>query len=358
MDAVPPVYRRIYTSNHHLQYEEGENAGTEIVTTSIREEMEQELINKSVNVQQKLTIATLPFTHDPLQRLAPNRYKAMRISNQQTKKFHRYPDDELDVVHSENKLQKSGHIDFFRNLSSNVQQQSKSSSIQNYIPWRAVLKLSSITKPCRLVFVTSYPTDTGYNLNSILVKGTHGMSKLVEIFTQWYSHKFDVTKMYNTIKLIQDQWCVQRYLWNGTLDVNQPSEEKIVNNDLDVDDCISGEANFDAAMKRADQMVVLSKGKDSRSVTMTHQIIYQRVATQLAWEDSSGIPNKTRCNRRVRTKLRQDGRIRKVAYKNANETVFRTSTRAVHELVIIHGACEESLSADLYEAFEHSKKSI
>ena len=65
--------------------------------------MEQELINKSVKVDQdqQLTIATLPFTHDPLKRLAPNRHKAMRIYNQQTKKLQRHPEDHQDVIMSD-----------------------------------------------------------------------------------------------------------------------------------------------------------------------------------------------------------------------------------------------------------------
>ena len=107
------------------------------------------------------------------------------------------------------------------------------------------------------------------------------MNKLVEIFIRWFCHKIalhtDVTKMYNAVKLRQDQWCYQRYLWNDTLDVDQPPEEKviktliygvkssgnqaerglretaklskdeypevseIINNDVLVDDCISGE---------------------------------------------------------------------------------------------------------------------
>jgi len=122
------------------------------------------------------------------------------------------------------------------------------------------------------------------------------MNKLVEILTRWYSHKVafhtDVTKMYNTIKLNQNQWCYQRYLWNNNLDPNQPPEEKviitliygvkssgnqaerairqtsalskdefpevdhIVNFDLYVDDCMTGEENIKVAMKRANQMEI------------------------------------------------------------------------------------------------------
>ena len=74
--------------NKNLHFKEPENAGSEvsyhcskcrtcndcktnesIVATSIREEMEQELINKSMTVHpgKQVTIATLPFTHDPQQ---------------------------------------------------------------------------------------------------------------------------------------------------------------------------------------------------------------------------------------------------------------------------------------------------
>ena len=102
--------------------------------------------------------------------------------------------------------------------------------------------------------------------------------------------------MYNTLKLQEDQWCFQRYIWNDTLEVNQQPEEKviktliygirsrgnyselgirqtaklskedypevneIINNDLYVDHCISGKISNEAVMERADQMdLVLSK---------------------------------------------------------------------------------------------------
>ena len=126
------------------------------------------------------------------------------------------------------------------------------------------------------------------------------MNKLVEIFIRWFCHKIafhtDVTKMYNAVKLRQDQWCYQRYLWNNTLDVNQPPEEKVIKtliygvkssgnqaerglrettklskaehpevseiiNDVLVDDCISGGESISAVHDRADEMeVVLNKG--------------------------------------------------------------------------------------------------
>ncbi|XP_066917918.1 uncharacterized protein [Clytia hemisphaerica] len=269
-----------------------------ITAISIREEIEQDIINKSIEVipNEKITVATLPFTQDPNIRLHPNRMKAKKVYDQQVKKLSSYPNDKRDVIESEAKLQKLGHVDFIRNLHPNVQNQLAHSPIQNFIPWRAVWKASSVTTPCRVVFDASQPTNSGYSLNSILAKGTNGMNKLVEILIRWYCHKVafhtDVTKMYNAIKLDQSQWCYQRYLWNNDLHPNQPPEEKviktliygvkssgnqaerairqtsalsknefpeidhIVNFDLYVDDCITGEDNLKTAMERADQMEI------------------------------------------------------------------------------------------------------
>ena len=103
--------------------------------------------------------------------------------------------------------------------------------------------------------------------------------------------------MYNTVKLKEDHWCLQRYLWSNNLDPNQPPQEKIiktlihgvkscgnqaertlrktanhskdqyprvnevVNKDVYVDDCISGEDSLNEAMKNADNLeIVINKG--------------------------------------------------------------------------------------------------
>ena len=129
----------------------------------------------------------------------------MKIYNQETKKLQKHPDDLRDVIESEKKLQNLGHVDFVKNLPNHIQ--------------HAVWKPNSIPTPCRVVFGTSSLTDSGYSLNSILAKGTNGRNKLVEIMIRWYTHKSafhtDVTKMYNTIKLREDQWYFQRYLLYG-----------------------------------------------------------------------------------------------------------------------------------------------
>ena len=72
---------------------------------------------------------------------------------------------------------------------------------------------NSISTPCRLVFDASQPTASGWGLNDILAKGKNNMNKLVEIVIRWSLHKIgfdtDIKKMYNSVKLVEDDWCLQ-----------------------------------------------------------------------------------------------------------------------------------------------------
>ena len=108
----------------------------------------------------------------------------------------------------------------------------KGSPIQNFIPWRVVWKANSVSTPRQLVFDASQISYTGYSLNDILAKGRNNMSKLVEIVIRWYMHQVafhtDIQKMYNSIKLHEQNWCLQRYIWSRDLDPTKIPEEKVI----------------------------------------------------------------------------------------------------------------------------------
>ena len=201
---------------------------------SIKEEMEQHLINKSVvvNTDDQITTASLPLLHDPLVKLCPNKDKAMKVYNQQLKKLKNNPTDREAVIKSEGKLQSLGHVEYVKNLPQDIQDQLSANPVKNFIPWRIMWKESSTTTPCRLVFDASQPTDTGYSLNDILAKGRNNMNKLLEVFLRWRIHTIayhtDIQKMYNAVQLNQKDWCLQRYLWSDTLDPSKQPEEKII----------------------------------------------------------------------------------------------------------------------------------
>ncbi|XP_066924707.1 uncharacterized protein [Clytia hemisphaerica] len=201
---------------------------------SVQEEVEQHVINESINVDvcKQNSTAFLPLLHDPSLYLSPNRKIALQIYNQQLRRLSKYSKDKEDVLNSEQKLQTLGYVDYLKNLSPDVQRTLRNTNINNFIPWRAVWKENSVSTPCRIVFDASMKTGSGFSLNDIIAKGRNNMNKLLEIFLRWRGHKVgihtDVAKMYNTIQLDQTHWCLQRYLWEENLNPDKPPEEKVI----------------------------------------------------------------------------------------------------------------------------------
>ena len=108
----------------------------------------------------------------------------------------------------------------------------RESSLRNFIPCRAVWNANSLSTPCRIVFDASQATNSGYSLNDILAKGSNNMNKLVEIVLRWMTHHIgihtDIQKMYNVIKLHEDDWCLQHYIWEADLNPTKIPEEKVI----------------------------------------------------------------------------------------------------------------------------------
>ena len=86
---------------------------------SIKEEIEQDIINSSVkvNFEKQITTASLPLMHNPVIKLAQNKDIVLKVYNQQVKKLNKNPKDKADVIESEAKLQSLGHVEYVKNLS-------------------------------------------------------------------------------------------------------------------------------------------------------------------------------------------------------------------------------------------------
>ena len=58
------------------------------------------------------------------------------------------------------------------------------------------------------------------------------MNKLVEIVIRWTIHKIgfhtDIKKMYNSVKLVKDDWCLLRHIWQKDVVPRKLSEEKVI----------------------------------------------------------------------------------------------------------------------------------
>nr|CAI5838888.1 unnamed protein product [Callosobruchus analis] len=86
-----------------------------------------------------------------------------------------------------------------------------------YLPHHAVIKSSSITTKCRVVFDASAKTSTGISLNDTQLVGPKLQDDLFDILVRFRKHKLvmtgDVSKMYRRIWIAEDQRHYQKILW-------------------------------------------------------------------------------------------------------------------------------------------------
>ena len=266
---------------------------------SIEEEVGQSLINKSVTVDpvEKCSTATLPFTADPDTRLATNKASSLKVYQSQIRRLNKSERDLKDALEAEGKLQDLGYVDWLHNLDVETQDMIQNAPVMHFIPWHMV-RSGSITTPVRPVFNASAKTPSGYSLNDILPKGTNNMNNLVDILIRWsvkvHGYHTDVRKMYNTIMLEKKFWRYQLYWWSPNLALDEqpvikfiksiiygvkssgnqaeralrlvaemmsseyPLAQEIINRDVYVDDCVSGEdteVQRDMAIEQLNQSV-------------------------------------------------------------------------------------------------------
>ena len=235
------------------QFENFENAGSEITFRcpkcrdcckckngsridfiTRREEVEQHVINESVKVDlsQGISIARLPLMADPKVKLAPNKKGALNVYNKVLKGLEGKDELKKAVIASEKKLQSRGKVEWVSNFPPETQEMLRKHPVQNYIPWLIQQNENSISTPVRLVFHGSHKTTTGYALNDIMAKGRNGLNKLVEVVIRWFAYPFafqtDVQMMYNTVRLHEEDWCLQRYIFQEDLDPKVIPLEKIL----------------------------------------------------------------------------------------------------------------------------------
>ena len=272
-----------------------------IELVSIREEIEQDIIENSVAIEDGAAVASLPIIKDPLTYLAPNKGAALSVYNSVVRNLNKKGKEshKMAVIKSEAKLQEMGFVDYVRNLSAAQQAMLADNPIQNFFPWHVVENENSVTTPTRLVFNGTLPTPSSYCLNDILAKGHNSLNKLVEIFIRWFFNVFafhcDVAKAYNSVKLREEFWCFQRYIFQKDLDPNCIPEEKviktliygakssgnqtesairktaklsqlefprvcnIIHDDMYMDDCMSGENTQESVYQRTDELDLVMK---------------------------------------------------------------------------------------------------
>ena len=201
---------------------------------SLKEEFEQDLIQKSVRVDfnNNETTALLPFIGNPETKLCSNEEESLKVYKQQMKLLAKKPGLKQGALEMEANLQKEGYVEWVANLNERQIKMLNEFLSRYYMPWRLVSNENSVSTPTRIVFDASSITKSGYSLNDILAKGIKSLNSLLEIFIafrlRFVAVHSDVKKMYNRIKLRPEHWTYQRYWWHPTLDPNCTPMEKII----------------------------------------------------------------------------------------------------------------------------------
>ena len=105
----------------------------------------------------------MPLIKDPELHLAPNRQEVLKIYYRVLKQLNTEA-DKKDIIAAEAKLQKLGTVEYVHKLPMKTQEMLRSSRVQNFIPWRAVWKDTSVSTPVPPVFDASHPMPSRESL--------------------------------------------------------------------------------------------------------------------------------------------------------------------------------------------------
>ena len=91
---------------------------------------------------------------------------------------------------------------------------------------------NSVTTACCIVFDVSMLMKSGKSPNQVATKGENTMEKLVEVVIRWFMRRIglhtNVIKMYNSVKMVETDWCYQMYLWQSESDPDKEPDSRVV----------------------------------------------------------------------------------------------------------------------------------
>ena len=207
---------------------------------SLRQDVEDAMIKESVELDlpNKRIVAALPLRGKEEEFLSGNRDRALCVLNQQCRKFGNKPEDLEAVLKAFKKLFDRGHVIFLKDLDPSVREIFENKPVQHYIPWRVVYNPKSISTPVRPVMDASLRTPVradgsgGRCLNDLVCKGRIQTLNLVRMVLGFCIGLFalsgDLSQFYNSVKLKEFYWNLQRILWRPNLDITEEILEAII----------------------------------------------------------------------------------------------------------------------------------
>ena len=202
--------------------------------SSLQDERQQALLESCVtlDIDSKTLWATLPLIQDPVKNLKPNKGVAKKMLDSQLKRLATRPELIPDVLKAHNKLRDKGYVLPIKDLPEKARQAMELSDWEGYyLPWSVVLK-ESMSTPARQVFNASSRTPGGLSLNQVLAKGQNMLPKIFEVLTKFRGKKHgfiaDIGMAYNSIRLTEEYYVFQKYLWREGCDPSSELMEFVV----------------------------------------------------------------------------------------------------------------------------------
>ena len=206
---------------------------------SQREEAEDMMVWDSVSIdwKNKRIICYLPLRGSEEEFLSNNRKIALKILDQQCYKYCKDTETREMIVKALDKLMKNNQLVLWKDLTDEEKKVIESKPISHYIPYRVVFK-PSLSTPARPVFDGSQNTEVrpdgtaGRCLNDAVVKGRVVTLNLLKMLLRFVAGLFavqgDLKQFYASIKLILEQWNLQRVLFRQNFDPNAEVQEAVI----------------------------------------------------------------------------------------------------------------------------------
>ena len=200
---------------------------------TLREEAEMDLIKKSVSLDfaNKRIICSLPLRGEEHDFLTTNRDRALKVLEQQCKKYHKDIETRKSILAAFQKIFENGFASPLNELTNEEKNAFVNKPVEYFIPWRVVFS-ESLSTPCRPVLDGSSRTKLrpdgggGRCLNDLVAKGKIETINLLKMVLRFCVGRFafsgDLKQFYNCCKLLPEFWNLQKFLWKD--DLNPDSE--------------------------------------------------------------------------------------------------------------------------------------
>ena len=152
--------------------------------------------------------------------------------DQQCAKLAKNPADVEPTMKAFQKLFDNGHMVYLKDLPEDTKEMFIHKDVQHYMCWRLVNNPKSVSTPVRPVMDASTKTPKGRCLNDLVVKGRISSLNLIRMVLRHtigrHAVAGDLSQFYNSLKLREDFYNLQRFLFRKNLDISGEVLEAII----------------------------------------------------------------------------------------------------------------------------------